>query len=36
VAAIEESSFFKILHLIDGTTIKTKVNNMCKIYEIRY
>ncbi|XP_073224195.1 monooxygenase 3-like isoform X2 [Cicer arietinum] len=25
VVAIEESGFFKILHLIDGTTIKTKV-----------
>ncbi|XP_004497186.1 monooxygenase 2-like [Cicer arietinum] len=25
VVAIEESRFFKILHLIDGTTIKTKV-----------
>ena len=29
VVAIEESGFFKILHLVDGTTIKTKVNNMC-------
>jgi hypothetical protein len=25
VVAIEESGFFKILHLSDGTTIKTKV-----------
>ncbi|RHN82563.1 putative FAD-binding domain, FAD/NAD(P)-binding domain-containing protein [Medicago truncatula] len=25
VVAIEESGFFKILHLVDGTTIKTKV-----------
>jgi hypothetical protein len=26
VVAIDESGFFKILHLADGTTIKTKVN----------
>jgi hypothetical protein len=25
VVAIEESGFFKMLHLFDGTTIKTKV-----------
>jgi len=29
VVAIEESGFYKILHLADGTAIKTKVNNMC-------
>jgi len=29
VVAIEESGFYKIVHLADGTTIKTKVNNMC-------
>ena len=29
VTAIEESGFYKIVHLADGTTIKTKVNNMC-------
>jgi hypothetical protein len=28
VVAIDESGFFKILHLSDGTTIKTKVNNV--------
>lgn len=28
VVAIQESGFFKILHLADGTTIKTKVNNI--------
>jgi len=28
VVAIEESGFYKILHLADGTTIKTKVNSM--------
>jgi len=29
VVSIEESGFYKILHLADGTTIKTKVNSMC-------
>jgi hypothetical protein len=28
VVAIDEYGFFKILHLADGTTIKTKVNNV--------
>ena len=28
VVALEESGFYKILHLADGTTIKTKVSNM--------
>jgi len=38
VISIQESGFFKILHLADGTTIKTKVNNIiCDIvtYTIR-
>jgi len=28
VVAIEESGFYKIVHLADGTTIKTKVSSM--------
>jgi len=28
VVAIEESGFYKIVHLADGTTIKTKVNSI--------
>jgi hypothetical protein len=28
VVAIEESGFFKILHLVDGTTIKTNICDM--------
>jgi len=28
VVGIEESGFYKILHLADGTSIKTKVNIM--------
>jgi hypothetical protein len=28
VVSIEESSFYKIVHLADGTTYKTKVNSI--------
>ena len=28
VVAIEESGFSKVVHLADGTTIKTKVSNV--------
>jgi hypothetical protein len=32
VVAVEESGFSKVVHLSDGTTIKTKVQNiMCDI-----
>jgi len=34
VVSIEESGFYKLVHLADGTILKTKVNSPCVLLSV--